>query len=65
MSIIDMPDMQQPIEPLGSYTMSHQDYNNKWGCTLTTNNESQFSGGEHDERVLEKANKDNVMPRDG
>jgi hypothetical protein len=23
MSIINMPDMQQPIEPLGSYTMSH------------------------------------------
>jgi hypothetical protein len=40
MSIIDMPDMQQPIEFLGSYTMSHQDNNDKWGCTLTANNKS-------------------------
>jgi hypothetical protein len=38
--IIDMPDIQQQIEPLGSYKMSHQGYNEKWGCTLTANNES-------------------------
>jgi hypothetical protein len=40
MLIINMPDRQQQIEPLGSYTMSHQGYNDKWGCTLTTNNKS-------------------------
>jgi hypothetical protein len=39
MSIINMPDMQQQIEALGSYTMSHQVYYDKWGCTLTANNE--------------------------
>ncbi len=40
MSIINMPDMQQPIKFLGSYMMSHQDHNDEWGCTSTANNES-------------------------
>ncbi len=40
MSIIDMPDRQQQIEPLGSYTMSHQGYDDEWGCTSTANNKS-------------------------
>jgi hypothetical protein len=39
-SIIDMPDIQQKFEPQGSYTMSHQEYNDEWGCTLTANDES-------------------------
>jgi hypothetical protein len=39
-AIINMPDIQQQFEPLGSYTMSHQEYNDKWGCTSTTNNKS-------------------------
>ncbi len=64
-SIIDMPDIQQQFEPLGSYTMSHQEYNDKWGCTLTTNNESWFSGGKDVKCDLEEVNKDNTMPRDG
>jgi hypothetical protein len=64
-SIIDMPDIQQQFEPLGSYTMSHQEYNDKWGCTLTANNKSRFSGGKHDEHVLKEVNKDNMTPRDG
>jgi hypothetical protein len=38
--IINMPDIQQQIEPLGSYTMIHQEYDDKWGCTSTTNDES-------------------------
>jgi hypothetical protein len=54
MLIIHMQDMQQPIKFLGSYTMSHQDNNVKWGCTLTANNESQFSGGKDDKRVSDK-----------
>ncbi len=37
-SIIDMLDTQQQIEPLGTYTMSHQRYNDEWGYTLTANN---------------------------
>ncbi len=65
MSIIDMPDIQQQIEPLPSYTMNHQEYDDKQGCTLTANNESQFSGGKDEERDLEEVNKDNTMPRDG
>jgi hypothetical protein len=40
MSIIDMPDIQQQIKPLGPYTMSHQGYDGKWGCTSTANNKS-------------------------
>jgi hypothetical protein len=40
MSIIYVPDIQQQIEPLGPYTMRHQGYNDKWGCTLTAHNES-------------------------
>ncbi len=39
-SIIDITDMQQPIEFLGPYTISHQDNNDEWGCTSTANNES-------------------------
>ncbi len=65
MSIIDMQDMQQPIEFLGSYTMSHQDNNKEWGCTLTVNDKSRFSGGKDDKRVSDKVNKDNTMPKDG
>jgi hypothetical protein len=45
--------------------MSHQDNNNKWGCTLTANNESRFSSVEDDRCVADKVNKDNRMPRDG
>jgi hypothetical protein len=40
MLIINMLDIQQQIKPLGSYTMSHQGYNNKWSCTSTANNKS-------------------------
>jgi hypothetical protein len=65
MLILNMPDMQQPIEFLGSYTMSHQDNDNKWGCTSTSNNESQFSGVKDDKHIADKVNKDNTMPRDG
>jgi hypothetical protein len=32
--------MQRPIKFLGSYTMSHQDNGDEWGCTSTANNES-------------------------
>jgi hypothetical protein len=39
-SIIDMTGIQQQFEPLRSYTMSHQGYNDKWGCTSTANNKS-------------------------
>jgi hypothetical protein len=60
-----MPDIQQQIEPLGSYTMSHQGYNDKWGCTLTANNKSWFNGGEDDKRILEEVNEDSTMSRDG
>ncbi len=52
-SIINMPDIQQQFEPIGSYTMSHQEYNDKWGCTSTANNESQLSGGKDEEHNLE------------
>ncbi len=53
------------FKPLGSYTMSHQEYNDEWGCTSTANNESQFCGGKDDKRNLEEVNKDYTMPRDG
>jgi hypothetical protein len=52
------------IEPLGSYTMSPQGYDDKWGCTLTANDKIQFSGGKDDECNLKEENKDNMMPRD-
>ncbi len=65
MLIIDITDMQQPIKFLGSYTMSHQDNDDEWGCTSTANNKSQFSGVEDDKRIADKLNKDNTMPRDG
>jgi hypothetical protein len=65
---------QQQIEPLGSYTMSHEENYEEWGCTLTANNDSQFSGGKDDESISEEENKDedkrdegnklNLMPRD-
>jgi hypothetical protein len=45
--------------------MSHLEYNDKWGCTLTANNKSGFSSGKDDEHDLEEVNKDNKMPRDG
>jgi hypothetical protein len=55
--------------------MSHQGYNEEWGCTLTANNKSWFSSGGDDEGILEKESKDederdqrnklNTMPRDG
>ena len=64
-SIIDMPDIQQQFEPLGSHSVSHQEYNDKWGCTLTANNKSQFSGVKDDKHDSEEVNKDNTMPRDG
>jgi hypothetical protein len=38
--IIDMPDIQCQFKPLGSFTMSHQEYNDKWGCTSTADNKS-------------------------
>jgi hypothetical protein len=44
--------------------MSHQEYNDKWGCTLTANDKSGFSGGEDDEHNLEEVNENNTMPRD-
>jgi hypothetical protein len=65
MSIIDMPDMQRPIKFLRSYTMSHQDNDKEWSCTSTANDKSRFSGVEDDERIADKVNKDNMMPRDG
>jgi hypothetical protein len=64
-SIIDMPDIQGQFKPLGSYAISHQEYNDKWGCTSTANNESLFSGGKNDERHSEEVNEDNMMLRDG
>jgi hypothetical protein len=45
--------------------MSCQEKNDKWGCTLPTNNKSQFSSGGNDERNSKEVNKDNTMPRDG
>jgi hypothetical protein len=45
--------------------MSHQDNHDKWGCISTANNESQFSSVKNDKCVVDKANKDNTMPRDG
>jgi hypothetical protein len=65
MSFINMPDGQQQIKPLGSYTMSPQGYHDEWGCTLTANNKLQLSGGKDDIRNLEEENKDNTTPRDG
>jgi hypothetical protein len=64
-SFTDMPERQQQIKPLGSYTMSPQGYDDKWGCTLTANNKIRFSSGEDEEHVSEEENKDNMMPRDG
>jgi hypothetical protein len=63
--IIDMLDIQQQFKPLGSYMISHQEYNDEWGCTLTANDKSLFSGGKDDKRDSEEVNKDNIMPRDG
>jgi hypothetical protein len=75
MPFIKTPERQQQIEPLGSYMMSHQGYDEEWGCTLTANDEDQFSSGKDDEGILEQENKDNnewdernklnTMPRDG
>jgi hypothetical protein len=55
--------------------MSHKENYEKWGCTSTANNDSQFSGGKYDEGVSEEENKDEdkwdegnkltLMPRDG
>jgi hypothetical protein len=45
--------------------MSHQDNNKEWGCTLTANDERQFSGGEDDKPVSDKVNKDNTTSKDG
>ncbi len=64
-SIIDMPDIQWQIKPLGSYTMSHQGYNDQWGCTLTANNKNWFSGGKDDKCNSKEVNKDNTLPKDG
>jgi hypothetical protein len=63
--IINMPDIQWQFEPLGSYTMNRQEYNDKWGCTLTTNDESWFSGGGNDGCNLKEIKEDNTTPRDG
>ncbi len=60
-----MLDIQQQFKPLGSYTMSHQEHNDEWGCTSTANDKSQFSGGKHDERISKEVNKDNTTPRGG
>ncbi len=60
-----MPDIQQQFEPLGSYMMSHQEYNDKWACTLIANGKSGFSGDKDDNRNAEEVNKDNTTPRDG
>jgi hypothetical protein len=38
-----MLERQQQMEPLGSYTMSPQGYDDEWGCALTANNKIQFS----------------------
>ncbi len=65
MLIIDMPDMQRPIKFLGSYTMSHQDNDDGWGCTSTANIKSQFSGVKDDKCIADKVNKDNTTTRDG
>ncbi len=75
MSFLKTAERQQQIEPLGSYTMSHQENNEEWGCTLTANDNSRFSSGEDDEGISEEENKDedkwdepnklNTMPRDG
>jgi hypothetical protein len=45
--------------------MSHQDNDDEWNCTLTANEESQFSGGKDDKCISDKVNKDNMMPKDG
>ncbi len=45
--------------------MSPQGYDDKWGCTLTANDDIQYSGGKDDKHVSEEENKDNTMPRDG
>jgi hypothetical protein len=45
MSFIKMAERQQQIKPLGSYTMSHQENYEEWGCTSTANNNSRFSSG--------------------
>jgi hypothetical protein len=34
--------------------MSPQGYDDKWGCTLTTNNKIRFSGGKDDKRNSEE-----------
>jgi hypothetical protein len=75
MLFIKTLERQQQIEPLESYMMSHQGYNEEWGCTSTANNEVQFSGNEDDKVVLEEENEDdnkqnernklNTMPRNG
>ncbi len=65
MLFIHMPERQQQIKPLWSYTMSPQGYNDKWSCTsLTANDESQFSSGKDEERVSEEESKDNTTTRD-
>ncbi len=45
--------------------MSHQDNNDKWGCTSTANNKIQFCGVKDDKHIADKVNKDNTMPRNG
>ncbi len=58
MLFIKTQERQQQIEPLGCYMVSHQGYDEDWGCTSTANNEHWFSGGEDDEGILEDKNKD-------
>ncbi len=38
-SFIKTVERQQQIETLGSYTMSHQENDEEWGCTLTANDD--------------------------
>jgi hypothetical protein len=58
MSFIKMPERQQQIKPLGSYTMSHQGHEEEWGCTLTANDKNEFRGSKDDKGILEEENED-------
>jgi hypothetical protein len=39
MSFIKTVERQQQIKPLGTYTMSHQENDEEWGCTSTANDD--------------------------
>jgi hypothetical protein len=55
---INMTERQQQIEPLASYTMSPQGYDDEWGCTLTAKQNliQQFSSGKDDKRTPQHFN---------